>query len=250
MNNYIYLYDGSLIELLNLISNLLKENKYPINIKNEKEYEPNLIDTAIHLNTSLRKNIYQEWEEKTSKSILQIIYYIHLSTDKNKELIIYYFLKNALKYKDKVKYMRNLNCVNKALKITHYVFGEAHRMKGFLRFKEMKNGFLYAKMSPENNIIGLLSNHFKKRLAKENWMIKDEKRNIYAIYDTKKVYYLSEEQIIKLNLDVSEEELNIEDLWKTFFKTISIKERTNKRAQRNFMPLKYRKYMLETEEDK
>lgn len=249
MNEYIYLYDGSWIELLSLINYLLKENKKPLNIKEESKYTPNLIDQALHLNIKKEKKIYQEWIKKVSRDIVKIAYYVYLSNDENKELIIYYFLKNGLKYKDKVKYLRNLKCVNKALSLTHYVFGEAHRMKGFLRFQEMKNGFLYAQMEPENNIICLLTTHFKKRLPQENWLICDEKRKIYAFYDTTRVYFLESDEIIKLNLEFSKKELDIEDLWKTFFKTIAIKERKNTRAQRNFMPLKYRKYMLETDDE-
>lgn len=249
MNEFIYLYDGSWIELLSLIKYLLKENKKPINIKEESQYIPNLIDTAIHLDLKTDKKIYQEWISKVSRDVIKIAYYVYLSSDEEKELIIYYFLKNGVKYGEKVKYRRNLKCVNKALAVTHYVFGEAHRMKGFLRFKEMKNGFLYAQMEPVNNIIGLLTYHFKKRLSQENWLICDEKRKIYAFYDTRRVYFLGADEIIKLNLEYSEKELDIEDLWKTFFKTIAIKERKNARAQRNFMPLKYRKYMLETDDE-
>ena len=43
-------------------------------------------------------------------------------------------------------------------------------------------------------------------------------------------------------------EENFEDLWKTFFDTIGIKERENKRCQTNNMPKKYWQYMIEMED--
>ena len=35
------------------------------------------------------------------------------------------------------------------------------------------------------------------------------------------------------------------DLWKTFFDSIAIKERTNPKLQQNMMPLRYREYAVE-----
>ena len=46
---------------------------------------------------------------------------------------------------------------------------------------------------------------------------------------------------------VTEEEF-IEDLWKTFFKTVAIKERENLKCQRNFMPKRYWENMIEMED--
>jgi probable DNA metabolism protein len=37
-----------------------------------------------------------------------------------------------------------------------------------------------------------------------------------------------------------------ETLWKEYFVNVAIKERTNERQQRQFMPMRYRKHMLET----
>ena len=56
--------------------------------------------------------------------------------------------------------MRKFDSINKALKIDQYVRRENHKFKGFVRFKELKNGILYAEISPENNIIFILAKHF------------------------------------------------------------------------------------------
>ena len=50
-----------------------------------------------------------------------------------------------------------------------------------------------------------------------------------------------------MNLNYNEEEKKYEDLWKTFFKTIGIKERENKKCQMNFMPKKYWSNIIEME---
>ena len=247
MNN-IYLYDGDFSSLLALINEIIDIKKPIYDIKSEEEYMPSLFDETIYLEINNKKESERKLVSKLSNIIISYAYYVYLSTNINKEKIIFYFIKNALIYKDKVFYYRKLNCVNDTIKISNYVSREAHKLKGFLRFKEMKNNFYYATISPTNNVIGILANHFKKRLSNQNWIIKDTKRKIYALYDMDKVIFLSELDVIKLNLDLSTDENFVEDLWKTFFETISIKERTNLRCQRNFMPKKYWNNIIEMED--
>lgn len=240
MNN-IYLYNDTFIDLLNIIFYLLNNNITPKDIKTFDKYIPNLFDMPVSLNLKNQKI-------NLSKNVLKSIYYVYLSSNDKKEIITYYFIKNYLKYKNEVFFHRNLNCVNYVIQISNYVSREAHKLKGFLRFQKMKNNFYYAIMSPTNNVIGILTNHFSKRLKNEYFIIKDEKRNIYAFYDSKKIIYLTDEEIKQLNLQTDEIEEEIELLWKSFFKTISIKERINLKCQRNFMPKKYWKYIIEMED--
>ncbi|MEW4413986.1 DUF4130 domain-containing protein [Clostridium sp. AN503] len=46
-------------------------------------------------------------------------------------------------------------------------------------------------------------------------------------------------------LEQETDEAVFEELWKTFHRTIAIKERENPRCQRNMLPLRFRKYMTE-----
>lgn len=248
--NKIFLYDGTFSSLMALIYYLIVFKHTPFGIKDEKKYINNLLDNPIYLNLEKKEEKYKTITNYLSKNIINTAYYIYLSDDENKELIIYYFIKNSLKFKNEIFFQRNLNCVNKALNLRNYVLGEAHKMKGFLRFKETKNNFLYAEMSPTNNIIEIIASHFQKRLKNNCWIIKDVKRNLLAIYDLKKISYYDEKDIIKLNLENNNDEDLVEILWKKYFKTIGIKERKNEKVQMNFMPKKYWNYMLEMEDNK
>lgn len=237
--NKVYLYDNY-YHLINLILELLKNNIEPDDIKNN-EYIPNLLDEVINLKQDF--NNLNEFK-KFDKSIIHACYYTFLSNKENKEMLMYTFLKNALKYKENVFKYRNIDEINEVIKTTKYVGGEAHKLKGFLRFKKAQN-FYYASYESTNNVLPILANHFKNRLATEYWIIKDETRNTYAIYDLKKITYLKNSSL-ELNFVDSE----FEDLWKTFFKTIAIKERKNLKCQMNFMPKKYWSHMLEMENEK
>lgn len=247
MNN-IYIYDGGFISFIALIVELFKNKIVPSDIKLINSYDKGLFDNEIFIRVdNEEENIYL-LKTKISKQALYGIYNVFLSDNSNKEMIIYKFLINYFKYGNKVFNMRRIDSVNELINISKYVRGEAHKLKGFLRFSKMKNNFYYAKFESNNNVIGILATHFSKRLKEDNFIIHDTKREIYAIYDKKKIIYLTNEEIIDLNLEKDDEDL-IEDLWKTFYKTIGIKERENKRCRQNFMPKKYWKNMLEMENE-
>lgn len=241
--NLIYLYDGTFLNLVSLINYLLKFKIKPLNIYDENKYLPSLLEEPVRLELEQVKmsNL------NISSNILKTIYYVFLSEEKNKELIIYYFWLNSLKYQNKIFFMRNLKCVSSALKISKYVSNENHKLKGFLRFKETNNHILYAEISPTNNVLELLSKHFANRLKNEYWIIYDIRRNRYSIYDKTKYYIVSKDNINLDSIKLDKEEKDIESLWLIFFETIGIEERKNKRCQMNFMPKKYWKYMIEME---
>jgi len=245
MNN-VYVYNGNFNSLLNLIIILLKNHIKPQNIK-DNNYNSNLLDNLIYLKLD-DKNVIKYFIKWIGLNNFKIIYYVYLSNDDNKELIIYYYLLNYIKYRDKLIYMRNLNCVNKALKIFKNVSRENHRFKGFVRFRELNNKILYAEIEPENNILYILSNHFKKRLKNEYFIIKDKKRGILCLYDKNDYYIINEKYIEVIELKDSNNEKEIEDLWKSFYQSIGIKERKNDRCRMNFMPKKYWNYITEVKD--
>ena len=244
----VYMYDGDFLSLLNTIVYLLKNHLHVENIKNEN-YNPSLFENTIHLSIPKQEIIIEQIVSSFGSFVLRSMYDVFLSEEENKEIILYYFFRNALKYRHKIMYHRNLKCVSEVLRISAFVRHEIHKMKGFLRFKELEKNILYAEMEPTNDILFFLSLHFRKRLKSEFWIIKDNKRKILSIYDKKKFVIVKEEEFQLQNLKESKEEKNIKILWKTFYKTIGIKERKNDRCRRNFMPKKYWKYITEVSEE-
>jgi len=132
--------------------------------------------------------------------------------------------------------------VKKVHGLSAKVGGETHRFMGFVRFKELADKTLYSKIEPDHNILALLVPHFRARLGTFNWVIHDARRNNAALYFKGKLVYapLASAQIIE---DVKEAE--VRELWKHFFKTAAITERTNPKLQRQNVPLKYRKNLTE-----
>ena len=247
--NSVYIYQDTFLHLLNLIVYLIEHKIKPFQIKNTS-YTATLLDQVVTLDIPEKEEILSRMIEKVGIRAFHTMYYVFLSDVENKELILYYFYLNGLKYKTNILNYRNLKCVDKVIKISQMVRNECHKYKGFVRFRELQNHILYAEIEPTSDCLRLLSNHFQKRLKNEYWIIKDVKRNILSLYDRNKYILVDADTLSFETILESEEEKTIGELWKTFYKTIGIQERRNERCRMNFMPKKYWKYMLEVEEER
>ncbi len=245
------LYNGTFEGLMGTVYHCLSHKIIPYDIKPSNNYEINLFTNYLTLKNNEIKSskLIEMITKKVSPLALYIVCNVYLSNDPKKEMIILYFLLNGFKYGEKIVNLRNLNCVSKALKISRYVRREAHRLKGFLRFEELNNGILYAEMAPENNILLLVSKHFKNRLKNEYFIIRDEKRHLISFYDKKNITIIDDRDFDNDKLVKGKKEDEIISMWKCFIKKVAISERKNLRCQMNFMPKKYWKYMVEVKDD-
>lgn len=148
--------------------------------------------------------------------------------------------------KQVVNYLQNPD-VLLVMKLRQKAWHEAHRMMGFLRFEELKNGVLYGKFRSPFGILPLIAPHFANRYQQEDWMIRDENRGLMAIHRKNSFWFLTD--AAELNLEYlerySEREEEFQQLWKSFCKSIAIEERRNPRCQQNLLPLRFRPCMTE-----
>lgn len=246
----IFLYDGTIEGLITLIYESLKHKIIPKKIISISEYTPSLFDKTKVIKTSEKKYTYtfNKIKNVMSSYSLYQIYKVYLSSNKEKENIILKYVIDGFRYGKSVDKYKTIDSVRKMYEISKYVSNEAHKLKGFIRFKELKNKVLYAEIGPNNNVLEIVSQHFKKRLSNESWIIRDDKRNIMSIYNKGNLMILDSQELDFNNLKTSENEEEIKTLWKQFIKNVTIKERTNLKCQMNFMPKRYWKYICEMED--
>ena len=136
------------------------------------------------------------------------------------------------------------------------VLHEQLRMKQFIRFQKAKDGTYLSVVSPDHNVLSLITHHFQDRFNDQPWLIYDAKRHYGYYYDgsAAPIHITFEDESAvpfdltngKLDDDVlSENDKIFQDLWRTYFKAICIKERMNPKKQLNDMPRRYWKYMTE-----
>ena len=150
------------------------------------------------------------------------------------------------------------------------VLHEQLRMKQFIRFQKAKDGTYLAVVSPDHNVLPLITDHFSDRFNDQPWLIYDAKRHYgyyYSLtpnpspkgegsnYKVIRVTFEDEASVPfdlsngKMDADIlSENDQLFQDLWRTYFKAICIKERMNPKKQLSDMPRRYWKYMTEKNE--
>ena len=137
--------------------------------------------------------------------------------------------------------------IHRAFALARGVSREVGHQKEFLRFQELDNGVLFSGIGPKADVLAFLMPHFADRLPEENFVIYDEKRNLFGIHPAGRDWYLlrGEEAQETLRLRYSQEELCYQELFRLFHDTISIRERKNDKLQKGMLPLRFREYMVE-----
>ena len=138
-------------------------------------------------------------------------------------------------------------CIQRVFELSRATGSEAHHLSGFLRFTELENGVLFAKIHPKNNALPYLAEHFTDRFPQENFIIYDENRQIAAVHRAGKNYMLVDAS--DLNQDIinrlSEKEQEYQRLWLTFFENIAITARINPKLQAQNIPKRFWKDTIE-----
>ena len=143
------------------------------------------------------------------------------------------------------KNLQNINelCVFTIQNLQKELFRNVHKMSGFLRFEELEDGTLYAKLQSKYQLLYFLGKHFAKRLHTQNFIIHDINRKLAFIHHDKKSAL---REVADFDMPtLSKDEQKFKDLWQTFFDTIAIESRKNAKLQQQLVPLIYRVYMNE-----
>lgn len=139
--------------------------------------------------------------------------------------------------------------VHKAFSLSRGAGREISHLQGFVRFQELENKVLYSVIGPKNNVLTFLMPHFADRLPLENFVIFDDKRNLFGIHPSGRQWYLLRgEEAITPALKLSEEERQYQEMFRQFCRTIAIRERRNLELQKSMLPLRFREYMMEFQE--
>ncbi len=249
--NQIFLYDGSFEGLLTIVFYCYVSKKIPLKIIPEKEYIYNILDDIMMISTDYEKSsrIFSGISKNISDETLYNAYYAFLSSNYNgiclnKELEILKYLLHGFCIGPKINTMLSIDYVLHVMKLRKNVLKEEHRLKGLVRLQEISENIFYASIHPENNVIENVGKFLLRRFPTQNLILHDKNRKIAFIYNTKEYTIIDVPENMSCP-SITENEKSFQSLWKIFFRTISIKERTNPRCQMQFMPKKYWQDLVE-----
>jgi len=182
--------------------------------------------------------------DKTSQDAFATARYVFYSRNAGVELLVFRYLKLGLEVGARLAVMLAEEPVYSVNRIARQVSHEAHKFKGFVRFQEVEEGFLYAQIEPEADILPLIAAHFAERVGDRPWMIHDPGRSQAAIFDLTSWRLVSG---IELTAEpgATDAEREYAALWQHYFQRHAIKERHNPKLQQKHVPLRYRKHLTE-----
>jgi len=241
-----YIYDGSFEGLLTAIYEAYYRRETPEKILSSDNVQNSLFIKYVHINTDQEKaqRVYDAIVQKISPSAAKNALYAFLSEAQDAGTAIYRYLKLGWKMGKSVDSALAEPHVFRVHALRKKVSQEAGKMLGLVRFRLLKSGVYYAPIEPDFNILGIIAPHFKKRMPNQDWIIHDVKRKLAAFYSQGQYAIVPFE--FKGALPLDDEEFDYQTLWKEYFQNIAIKSRINPRLQRQFMPVRYWKYLIET----
>ncbi|MGJ0332706.1 TIGR03915 family putative DNA repair protein [Aliarcobacter cryaerophilus] len=239
----ILVYDGTFEGFLSLVYEV-----YYKKLKLTKIYKtlPNeiLFEETLEINSSKESGIkvLNAIKTKFPKEILEKILNIFMCDSKEFEMALLEYI--VIGFKDsKQLYNINNSCVFYLNNLEKELFRVTHKLTGFIRFEELEDKTLYAKIESKFNVVYFLGRHFLKRFNNQNFIIHDINRKLAFVkiendFSVQEVAFFDEP-------NYSSNEEKFQKLWKSFFSGVTINERTNLKLQTQMVPLLYRTYMSE-----
>ena len=254
----VYLFDNTLDGLLTAVFDSFFRKQQDVTLLAEGEQLPLFADEphVVHTDSGKSERVWKGLEKYLSKDGLHMITVSWLSEERALNQPLFNFICKV--FRTNVKGLERNASDEDVLAVRNTcrrVLHEQLRMKQFIRFQKAKDGTYLAVVSPDHNVLPLITDHFSDRFNDQPWLIYDAKRHFGYYYDGKIVIHVTFEDEASVPFDLSNGKMDadilsdndqlFQDLWRIYFKAICIKERMNPKKQLSDMPRRYWKYMTE-----
>ena len=237
----VFQYDGTFDGFLCCVYESYVNKEFPVAFFGDEEcfslYAVRLVITEPqHARRILRSIIAR------SAAAAELVQKAFLTCMEDKEQRLYAFIRKL--YAEGSSFLKNQSdpAYYPLVKAIRHMNGELQKLRGFVRFSDY-NGVLGGEIEPKNRVLPLLRSHFCARYANEAFFIYDRTHRELLLYADGRSRILP---VDSLHLALpGEEEIQYRRLWKCFYDTIAIRERTNPRCQNTHMPKRYRGTMTE-----
>lgn len=239
----IAVYDGSFENYLTLVYDVYYKKITPKKIL--RVMPQTLLLDEIYLceyNQDSSMRVYEALKEKFEKKSFETILNVFMCDNAEFEMALLEYITLGFKNQKELQNINN-SSIFRVQNLQKELFRNLHKMSGFLRFEELEDGSLYARVESKFNLVYFLGQHFAKRFNNQLYYIHDIKRALVFVHskDFRGVKEVAAFDLPKL----SEDEVKFKKLWKTFFQSVAIESRKNEKLQQSLTPLLYRRYMSE-----
>ncbi|TRZ43215.1 TIGR03915 family putative DNA repair protein [Robertkochia solimangrovi] len=189
----ILVYDGSLQGFLTAVYEVFERNIKSVSILRQKHLTPEIFNDIQEVVTDSEKarRVWESLKLKAGKERVKEMYLTHLSEFKGAEDIMLGFIVHVYASEHFDKNDQTNIYANRIHQAANIVNRQIQRMKEFISFQLGRDGVYWATVSPDYNILPVLSEHFVKTFDEQRWVIYDEKRSYGIYYDTEKCLQIS-----------------------------------------------------------
>ena len=254
----VYIFDRTLDGLLSAVFDAYFRRQQPEMLVGEGDQLPLFSEEVYHVTTAEEKarRVWAGLEKRLKAEALKLIAVSWLSEEKDLPTPLFHYIYKVFQSKGGGGYDFTdadvLHVTNTARRVMH----EQLRMKQFVRFQKAKDGTYLGVVKPDHDVLPLVIDHFQDRFRDQPWLLYDARRK-YGYYkggdgipirvtfeDTSSLPFSLDDGRLSEEL-LSDNDRLFQELWRTYFKAICIRERINPRKQLKDMPRRYWKYMTE-----
>lgn len=252
----IFLFDNTFEGLLTSVFEAYSRRTFPDKLLVEGESLPLFYNEVFTVVTDGRKaeRVWRGLQKKLSAMALRCVFQCWLAEEPETPMLLFRFIRKAIDAPLSIETNFADPDVLEFSRMWKRVDWERLRLLQFVRFQKASDGTYFAAVEPEKNALPLVTSHFQDRFGDQRWLLYDVGRAYGFYYDCKDVRLVTFHEDSRMahlmtgKLDDSlmdKDEKLFQQLWKTYFKSICIKERWNPRKHRQDMPVRYWKYLTE-----
>jgi len=255
MTSFIYLYDGSFEGLLSAVAVAVKSEQSVQGIYSEDGYSAQLFDTVVNVSTdSEQAQKLFSYLKNVGGYAVQFTINGYLGEDNTVGLHLYRMVQLCLKHGARGLELYSDDSIRYLSELSRRVNWEAHRLCGLIRFRELKENIYYGPFESDRNVIGYLVRHFTGRMGSSKWILHDVGRNISLYWDGSQVQSIEVDPVFTRYVrgqgevpdgHFADKERYYQQLWRAFHVTITNPDRENRKLQRQLMPKRYWRYLVE-----
>lgn len=249
----VFFYDKTFEGLLTCVFDAYSRKTFPDKILAIGDVAPLFMIQSHDVITDESKanRVWAAIRTKLSKNACNMLTHVWLSEEEGSEELLFRYICKTIDAPASIELNFGDNDVLRIAQIAKQVSKEQHFLKMFIRFQKAADDVFFAPVSPKCNALPLVIEHFVDRFADQKWIIYDIKRRYGYYYDMKTTIEITledDEHLLSGKLDESllaQDEKIFQELWKGYFKSMTIKERINPKLQRQHMPKRFWKLLIE-----
>lgn len=249
----VFFYDKTFEGLLTAIFDAYSRKTFPDKLLKEGDVPPLFMEESYTVTTQEDRanRVWIALEKKLSKPACNMLTYVWLSEEEGSDELLFRYIKKNIDSSVSIEANFGDKDVLEILRLARKVGHEAQYLRQFVRFQKAADDIFFAPVSPIYNALPLAIPHFTDRFSDQKWVIYDIKRKYGYYYDlnsTIEITLDNDDHLLSGKLDESlmaEDEKIFQELWKSYFKSMTIKERINPKLQRQHMPKRFWKYLTE-----